>query len=206
MFKQSIFLLLLIILLLSNCTTSNKNILIENNSSNNFEKKSYNKIYNSIQKGDLDEEDNAYIDLKTSIDNRNRIADAATNLAIAHITKGENILANYYIQEALQYNPSNQMLHFLLMKNQFLAAAKNSNETSYLQKALSALKTNKRLLSNYDYNILADSMITRVELTIALNNQEISNLYQRLNKTNASTFYKEKATLLGIDTQEIIRP
>ena len=206
MFKQTIFILVLIIFLFSNCTTSNDNILIENSSSNNFERKGNNKIYNSIQKGDLDAADDAYIDLKTSSEDKQLIADAATNLAIAHIAKGENILANFYIQEALQYNPSSEMLRFLLAKNQFLAAAKSSNETTYLQKALDALKTNRSLVSDYDYGILADSMLTRVQLSVALNNQDVSRLYQRLNKADASTFYKEKATILGIDSSEIVRP
>ena len=206
MFKQTIFILVLIIFLFSNCTTSNDNILIENSSSNNFERKGNNKIYNSIQKGDLDAADDAYIDLKTSSEDKQLIADAATNLAIAHIAMGENILANFYIQEALQYNPSSEMLRFLLAKNQFLAAAKSSNETTYLQKALDALKTNRSLVSDYDYGILADSMLTRVQLSVALNNQDVSRLYQRLNKADASTFYKEKATILGIDSSEIVRP
>ena len=166
----------------------------------------YSKVLDSIDKSELDTADDSYIELKTSSENKKLIADAATNLAIAHIAKGENILANFYIQEALQYNPSNEMLRFLLVKNQFLAAAKSSNETTYLQKALDALKTNRPLVGSYDYGILANSMLTRVQLSVALNNQDISRLYQRLNKADASTFYKEKATILGIDSSEIVRP
>ena len=166
----------------------------------------YSKIIENIQKSNLDSADDSYIELKTSSEDKQLIAEAATNLAIAHIAKGENILANFYIQEALQYNPSSEMLRFLLVKNQFLAAAKSSNETTYLQKALDALKSNRSLVSDYDYAVLAGSMLTRVELSVALNNQDVSRLYQRLNKADASTFYKEKATILGIDSSEIVRP
>ena len=117
----------------------------------------YSKVLDNIDKSDLDTADDSYIELKTSSEDKQLIADAATNLAIAHIAKGENILANFYIQEALLYNPSNEMLRFLLVKNQFLAAAKSSNETTYLQKALDALKTNRALVASYDYGILANS-------------------------------------------------
>ncbi len=204
MFKQ-IVLSLLLIIFISSCTT-NKNIQTNSNITKAVFDRSDKKIYENIQKANLDAADDAYIDLKTSSEDKQLIADAATNLAIAHIAKGENILANFYIQEALQYNPSSEMLRFLLAKNQFLAAAKSSNETTYLQKALDALKTNRSLVSDYDYGILADSMLTRVQLSIALNNQDVSRLYQRLNKVDASTFYKEKATILGIDSSEIVRP
>ena len=191
-------------LIINNCTTNQANLEIEKNISNESNSIDLT-IYNSIQQ-DIDKADDAYIDLKSSSKNEQLIADAATNLAIAHIAKGENILANFYIQEALQYKPGDEMLQFLLNKNQFLAAAKNSNETTYLQKALDALKTNRLLVSDYDYGILADSMLTRVELSIALNNQDVSRLYQRLNKSEASTFYQEKAKILGIDSSEIERP
>ena len=206
MYKKKIFFLIItfIMLIINNCTTNQANLEIEKNISNESNSIDLT-IYNSIQQ-DIDKADDAYIDLKSSSKNEQLIADAATNLAIAHIAKGENILANFYIQEALQYKPGDEMLQFLLNKNQFLAAAKNSNETTYLQKALDALKTNRLLVSDYDYGILADSMLTRVELSIALNNQDVSRLYQRLNKSEASTFYQEKAKILGIDSSEIERP
>ena len=206
MYKKKIFFLIItfIMLIINNCTTNQANLEIEKNISNESNSIDLT-IYNSIQQ-DIDKADDAYIDLKSSSKNEQLIADAATNLAIAHIAKGENILANFYIQEALQYKPGDEMLQFLLNKNQFLAAAKNSNETTYLQKALDALKTNRLLVSDYDYGILADSMLTRVELSIALNNQDVSRLYQRLNKSEASTFYQEKAKILGIDSSEIVRP
>jgi outer membrane protein assembly factor BamD (BamD/ComL family) len=191
--------------LLIGCTTNNnigKQEAIQMGSTNT----TYQKIINAINSRELDLADNSYIDLKTESSNNHLIENAATNLAIAHIAKHENILANFYIQEALQKNPSSSVLRYMLIKNQFLAAAKNSYETSYLQKALQALKTNRQLIGNYDYRLLADSMVTRVALTIALNNQETSNLYKRLNKKSAAEFYKEKSQLLGIDTNDITRP
>jgi len=207
MFNKSaiISLLAILIVILNSCTMNNNNLQREENISNS-QQVNNSIIFKTINKNNIDAADDIYINLKTSSENKVIIANAATNLAIAHIAKGEHILANYYIQEALQYNSGNEMLRFLLVKNQFLAAAKNSNETTYLQKALTALKSNRTLISNYEDGILADTMLTRVELTIALNNQDISRLYKQLNKTTASEFYREKATIMGIDSAEIVRP
>jgi outer membrane protein assembly factor BamD (BamD/ComL family) len=191
--------------LLIGCSTNSSLDKVEptQNSSTNT---TYQKIINAINSKNLDLADNSYIDLKTESSNNHLIENAATNLAITHIAKHENILANFYIQEALQKNPSSSVLRYMLIKNQFLAAAKNSYETSYMQKALQALKTNRQLINSYDYGLLADSMVTRVGLTIALNNQETSNLYKRLNKQSAAEFYKEKSQILGINSNDITRP
>ena len=193
------------LLILGGCSNNaqllNGQISLENNTTG-----LYGKIMQNIYSHNLDEADDSYVDLKTNSEDRELIAKAAKNLAIAHIAKDENILANYYIQEALQYSPGDEFMTYLLNKNQFLAAAKSSNEAAYLQKALSALKINRQLLIDEDYTLLADSMLDRVEYTLVLNNQDVSQLYKRLNKINASEFYKNKATILGIDSSEIIRP
>jgi outer membrane protein assembly factor BamD (BamD/ComL family) len=202
LFKREKLLFITIISLLLGCSNSNlpqkKEITI--NQQDNI----YTKILNSIKNNNLDRAGELYITLKES-ENSQEIKKSANLLAMAHIEKKEYILANFYIQEALSIDSSDEFLRYLLVKNQFLAANLNSNDTNYINKALKALEENRYLISDSDYQILANTMLTRVKLDIAWNNKEVGNLYKRLSKPKAYEIYKEKVRNLGFNTKEIIK-
>ena len=127
----------------------------------------YNSIYQNISSQNLDAADDKYIKLKTDYENSQYLNSAADTLAVVHMQNSENILANFYLQEALQSNPSDDFAKFLLVKNQFLAAVKNQRDKNYMNKALKALETNKDLVTSQDDIIAANSMLNRVKLDMA---------------------------------------
>lgn len=198
--------LFILLLSLFGCTPSNQNVksLVATNSNPNT---LYAQINSAIKQKELDSADDNYIELKTASDeNSQYLKKAAANLAIAHIAQKEYILANFYIQEALQVDSSDATLRYLLVKNQFLSAAQNRHDQTYMQKAIKALEINKNLQNSSDYRLLANSMAARVKINIAFNNKEVSDLYKRLNKDKASTIYENRVKLLGLDASEIVQP
>ena len=181
---STIFLTLLVLIGCAN----NSNINMDNNSS--FSKDS-NSSYN------LDIEDDNYIKLKAQNIDSQTLKIKAKELALAHMKKGEHILANFYIQEALSYDSSDDDLKLLLVKNQYLAAMHNNRDLSYLQKAYKALQENIDLITNDNDKIKAQDMLSKVEKLLAKRNKEIANYYKKIKKDEASTIYENRALELG---------
>ncbi len=166
----------------------------------------YNSIYQNISSQNLDAADDKYIKLKTDYENSQYLNSAADTLAVVHMQNSENILANFYLQEALQSNPSDDFAKFLLVKNQFLAAVKNQRDKNYMNKALKALETDKDLVTSQDDIIAANSMLNRVKLDMAYSNKQISDLYKRQNKQKAYEIYQDKFKQLGVNVDDVYKP
>jgi outer membrane protein assembly factor BamD len=166
----------------------------------------YKNIYKNIKANNLDRADENYVNLKTNFDNSTYLKDAATNLAVAHMAKKEYILANFYLQEALNIDSSDEFLKFLLNQNQFLAIVENKNDKSYANKGFAALKENKNLLYTKGYKLLADSMYNRVRLDLAYENLKVGELYKKMNKQKAYNLYSKKVRDLGVDINSLIKP
>ncbi len=199
-FNKKNILIVSIFSILLGCTNSN---MVQNSNIYN-QNSTYQKIINSIRSGNLDSTEELYVKLKESEQNI-QIKKAASMLATAHIAKKEYILANFFIQEALAIDSSDEFLRYLLVKNQFLAANLQNRDQSYMNKALDALNQNQYLVSNSDYQILANTMLTRVKLDIAYNNKEVGDLYKRMNKPEAYKIYTQKIENLGFNTQDIVK-
>ena len=199
--KYSLF-LATFIFVLNSCSNVNTPNIKKVSFTNNDDKQVYSEIYKNIANKNLDEADDLYIKLKTNFDNSTYLNSAADTLAVVHMQNGENILANFYLQEALQVNNSDEFAKFLLVKNQFLSAVKNQRDLNYMNKALEALKINQSLVYG-DYATLSNSMLIRVKLDMAWKNSQIGNLYKRLNKENAANIYRQKIEQLGVNINDI---
>ncbi len=200
MFSSKLLLSITFIIIVNSCSSDNISKIkkINDNTDNGI----YSSIYNEIKYKNIDEADNLYIKLKTNFETSKYIKSAAETLAIVHMQNNENILANFYLQEALESDSSDQFAKFLLAKNQFLSANKNERDLNYIQRALEALKIDKDLVYG-DYAILANSMLIRVKLDMAWKNSQIGNLYKRLNKKDAVNIYKQKIEQLGVNIDDI---
>ena len=191
-------------LILLGCA-SNNNSVAQSSTNGNYQSTT-SKIYNSIKNRNLDDADSAYIELKTDSESPTTLSSVAKTLAIVHMQKQEYILANFYLQQALQADGSDEFTKFLLSKNQFLSAIKNQRDQSYRDRALKALEIDRNLVTDEDYSLLTNSMLTRVKLDTAWNNREIGNTYKRLNKQEASQIYENRIKSLGFDINDIYKP
>jgi len=165
----------------------------------------YKSIYKNIRQNNLDSADDLYVKLKSDYEHSPYLKDAAKILAIAHMQNKEHILANFYIQEALQ-NSSDDNLKYLLSKNQFMAAVMNSSDNTYITKAKEALKSDVDIIDDSDYQLLANSFLTRLKLQDIYNNLQTGTLYNRLGKSKAYKIYKSKAMQDNIDINSIYKP
>ncbi len=195
-----------LLLILSGCATNNSSVnRIKNAAVYTGDKKVYNSIYQALTVNDIDKADDYYIKLKTDYSSSNYLYPAAMSLAVVHMHINENIIANFYLQEALQANPGSDFAKFLLVKNQFLAAAKNRRDQSYLNKALKALEVNKNIVTAEDDIVAAESMLYRVKIDKAYTDKEIGDLYKRMNKEEAYRKYQQKFMELGVDINEVAK-
>jgi len=190
--------------ILLGCASNNSTVT--KGKTDNYYQSPTSKIYNYIKNRNLDDADNAYIELKTNSESPTTLSSVAKTLAIVHMQNKEYILANFYLQEALQADGSDEFAKFLLSKNQFLSAIKNQRDQSYRDRALKALEVDRNLVADEDYSLLANSMLTRVKLDTAWNNKEIGNTYKRLNKQEASQIYENRIKSLGFNINDIYKP
>ena len=202
--KKSIYSLIFILIsfYFLGCNSVNNSTLAPSNIESN------NSLYEEIDKlikvNNLERAGELYIKLKDK-ENKEATKLTASKLALAHIAKKEYILANFYLQEALAIDPNDEFLKFLLVKNQFLAAALNSSDQSYLKRALKSLESNRYLVNDSDYQILVNTMITRVKLETLWNNKEASTLYKKMNKIEASNIYNNRVLNLGYNPKDIVK-
>ncbi len=117
----------------------------------------------------------------------------------------ENILANFYIQEALSQNKANKLTQFLLIRNQFESAIKLQSERKYLKRAIETTKSNQKLLSDKEHYMLSNTMLLRLQLENKFNDIKASELYKKYNKIEAYKLYSERASTLGIDLKSIYK-
>jgi len=193
-----------IIFFVTSCATANKSI--SNNNIKKDDKYIYSLIYKNIKANNLDNADENFVKLKTDFENSPYLKDAATNLAVAHMAKKEYILANFYLQEALNIDSSDEFLKFLLNQNQFLAIVENKNDQNYLNRGLKALNYNKNLVFSRGYKILSESMYNRVKIDLAYKNLKVGELYKKMNKQAAYDLYAKKVKELGVDINNLIMP
>ncbi len=164
----------------------------------------YRKIFKNIS-SNLDLADEGYVDLKSDFEKSPFLEKAALALAVAHMQKQEYILANFYLQEALAINKSNELAKYLLSKNQFLYAKSVANDQTYMEKAIKSLEVNKNILHDREYKLLANSMLIRTKLDKVYNNQSIGKMYKKLNKNKAYELYINKTLNLNINPNDIYK-
>ena len=166
----------------------------------------YKNIYKYIKSNNLDNADDEYVKLKSDYENSPYLKDATAILAIAHMQKKEYILANFYIQEGLQIDSGNTALQYALIKNQFNSALLVKSDSSYIKKALESLQSNVNLISDSEYQTLANSYITRLKLEDTYRSLQTGSLYKRLGKKDASNIYQNRALQNNIDVKSIYKP
>jgi outer membrane protein assembly factor BamD len=212
LYKNSAISIILSIFLLNSCVKNphpDQNITAPLDENNKTTKKNAKALQEDIFKSlahNLDDADEKYVDLKTEFKKSPYVEKSALALAVAHMQQEEFILANFYLQEALKANRSNELAKYLLAKNQFLYAKSVASDQTYLNKAIKALETNRKILKDREYKLLADSMLTRVKLEKVYNNQRIGKLYKKLNKNKAYELYISKTLNLNINPQDIYKP
>ena len=197
---KSIYLITLIIFTLFFSACSNNTNLKPDNNKTTIKNS---RIEQLIAQDNLDAAGEEFISLKEAQADNKVIKNAAKKLAIAHMAKKEHILANFFIQEAISSDESDDSLKLLLIKNQYLAAIHNSTDLSYLQKALKALEENINLIVDENNKIEANRMLQEVKELVSKKNREIANYYKIRKKDSAYELYNSRAEQLNQEPNSI---
>jgi len=156
----------------------------------------YNKMINEISNYQLDQADDTFTSLESEHRNSPLLPSAIMIIAISHMEDEEYAMANYYFDEYLKKYSLKQnadYIRYLKIKSNFLAFKSQFREQDLLTKTL--LATDKFILDypESQYIYLVKTIQSRLLMSKAIFDKEISELYERVEKPKAKKFYEKKA-------------
>jgi len=179
---------------------------------NNSDAAWYQKIGDSVARGDLDKADKYFISLKSEHGNSAFIKESIILLANAHMNSSEYLLASFYYDEYIKrFGASSQAstmeyIDFMQIKAGFLGIKKlNRDQKLIIDTIESASNFSKRYPSS-QYNPLVNSMLIRLQMAQYLLNENIASLYDRTDKSEAAAIYRAKNASSYIKSNDIAIP
>ena len=195
------------ILMMSGCVdnTATKKDIGYNKSAQDW----YDAIQKSVYSNDLEKADKEFISFRSEHINSNLLPTAMLILAFAHMKKEEYLLANFYLDEYLRKypgGPNGNYARFLKIKAEFLSIKDIDKEQKQVIKALQDAKNFYAYNRNSVYAPLIATIITRLEMSQYILNEDIASLYTRIDKPKAAKIYMEKNKKYPFDSSQISTP
>jgi outer membrane protein assembly factor BamD len=156
----------------------------------------YNKILKQINMGELDLADDTFTSLESEHSNSPLIASSLMILVDAHIDEEEYEMTNYYLDEYIKryaFNNDIDYIRYLKIKSKFMSFKSQYREQQLILNILEEIEEFNTTYINSPYKYLVGNMYTRVAMAKASFDEEISNLYTRIDKPVASKIYKQRA-------------
>lgn len=166
----------------------------------------YNKMLKQIAMYDLEMADDTYISLESEHKNSPLIPTALLIIANAHIAEEEYELAKYYLDEYIKrfaLSKNIDYVRYLKIKANFFAFESQFRNQQLVIETLADIDEFMRNFSNSPYIYLVQDISSRMAMAKATFDQEISDLYGRVNKPMAQELYAQKAKESWAYTQEI---
>jgi len=166
----------------------------------------YNKMINQISNYQLDDADDTFTSLESEHRNSPLLPSALMIIAVSHMQEEEYALANYYFDEYLKkytLKKNADYIRYLKIKSNFLAFKSQYREQKLLRKTIIATD---KFVSEYprsQYIHLVRNIKSRLLMSKALFDREISELYGRVDKPKADAYYAKKAGQSWDDIQNI---
>ncbi len=199
---RNIFLVILIGLFFVSCSSKSDKI-------QEYDKAAiywYNKMIDEISTGYLEDADDTYTSLESEHRNSPLLPTALLILANGHIDAEEYALANFYLDEYIKrfaLSKNIDYVRYLKIKANFLGFTYDLREQQLIEDTIKEIEQFKVMFPSSPYMPLVDTMSARLYMAKASLDQEIAELYKRLDKTNASKFYEEKVKESWVEPSEI---
>jgi len=187
--KTKILFSILTIVLITGCSTKDQ----EYNKSESYW---YNKMIQQISNYRLDEADETYTSLESEHRRSMLLPSALMIIANAHIDDEEYMMANYYLDEYIKkYSTKKDIdyVEFLKIKSNFLAFKNQFREQNLITKTLKEVEVFLKKYPNSQYLYMVNTIKARLLMAKSIFDQEIADLYGRVDKPKAQEFYNEKA-------------
>lgn len=166
----------------------------------------YNKMIQQISRYQLDAADNTFTSLESEHRNSPLLPSALMIIAITHMEDEAYAMANYYFDEYLKkysLKKNADYIRYLKIKSNFLAFKNQFREQELLSQTVVASDKFIQEYPNSQYIFLVKDIKSRLLMAKATFDKEIADLYGRIDKPLAQSFYDEKATKSWQDADKI---
>ncbi len=166
----------------------------------------YNKMIKQLSNYQIDEADDTYTSLESEHRNSSLLPSAIMIIATAHMKDEEYQMANYYFDLYLKKYSKKEnadYIRFLKIKSNFLAFKSQFREQELLTTTIKQTDEFINEYPNSQYIYLVKTIKSRLLMTKAIFDKEISELYSRVDKPKAQEFYISKASKSWKDLETI---
>jgi outer membrane protein assembly factor BamD len=169
----------------------------------------YKEIIKDIKMGALDKADEAYTSLSSEHVASPLLKESLLILAKAHNKEEEYIMANYYIDEYIKRYASSKniaYLKYLKIKSNFQSFKRINRDQKLLLDTINQANAYLKEYSNSPYNPEVNTILTRLQLTNQVLNQNIINLYKKTGKVKAAKIYEDKLKSSWLKNVKALEP
>jgi outer membrane protein assembly factor BamD len=155
----------------------------------------YKEIIKDIKMGTLDKADEAYTSLSSEHVASPLLKESLLILAKAHNKEEEYIMANYYIDEYTKRYASSKnisYLKYMKIKSNFQSFKRVNRDQKLLLDTINEANAYLKEYSHSPYVPAVQTILTRLQLTDQVLNQNIINLYKKTGKAKAAKIYEDK--------------
>lgn len=166
----------------------------------------YEKLIDSVAQGNLERADGYYSSLQSEHVGSPLLKEATIILAQAHITQGEYLLSEHFLNEYIRRfaTPTErEFAEFLKIKAKYLALPNPRRDQGLIDEAIESAEAFKRLYPSSPFAPSVDTMLTSLVLARVSLNESIALLYDRLDKPKAAAFYRGIQRETWIDWEEV---
>lgn len=153
----------------------------------------YSKITQSVSNGDLERADSYYSSLQGEHIGSPLLPEATIILALAHMHHEEYLLSEYFLDEYIKrYATPNEKeeAEFLKIKAKYKALPNPRRDQALIDDAIAEGEKFKLNYPDSMYVEVVNTMLVRLYLAQYVLNEEISDLYERLDKPKSAEYYR----------------
>ncbi len=157
----------------------------------------YNKMIKQIANYQIDDADDTFTSLESEHRNSPLLPSAMMIIAVTHMEEEEYAMANYYFDEYLKKYSLKQnadYIRYLKIKTNFLAFKNQFREQELLGKTIADTDNFIAEYPTSEYIYLVKTIKSRLLMSKAVFDKEISELYERVEKPKAQEFYATRAS------------
>ncbi len=168
----------------------------------------YSKITQSVSSGDLERADSYYSSLQGEHIGSPLLPEATMILALAHMQHEEYLLSEYFLDEYIKrYATPNEKeeAEFLKIKAKYKALPHPRRDQALIDDAIAEGEKFKLNYPDSMYAEVINTMLVRLYLAQYVLNEEISDLYERLDKQKSAEYYRSINPQPWIASSEVDR-
>jgi len=169
----------------------------------------YQNIVKNLSSSNFDKADNYYISLRSEHMRSPLLPTATMILAQAHMEDKTYLMADYYLDEYLKKYASGEKIEFakfLKIKAAFLGVKDINRDQKLMIDTLKDVDDFTKAYPKSVYKPIVETLKVRLYMAQYLLNENVSRLYNRIGKDEASKIYQEKNRQSALNSTDIKAP